>query len=230
MTNRGDNTVSVIDTATNNITTIIVGNKPYGVAVNKNGTKVYVTNMGSDNVSVIDTATNKVMNQTISVGTRPSGIGQFIGSVQDSRIETMTILALSPSQSPSGELGTLTVTVSATSQGTEKPLGTVTFIMDGTDHIDKDIISGNATLDISSLSNSSHSIIARYKGNNNFRPSTSPSLTIPVQPPNGKTIPTPTDSLWEKLLGNLGKFLNEIIITVCGGIILALLKKKFFSK
>ncbi len=224
-------TVSVINTTTNNVTdTIIVGNKPCGVAVNRDGTKVYVTNSGSNTTSVIDTATNKVMNQTISVGTRPSGIGQFIGSVQDSRIETMTILALSPSQSPSGELGTLIVTVSATSQGIEKPSGTVTFIMDGTDHIDKDIISGNATLDISSLSNSSHSIIARYKGNNNFRPSTSPSLTIPVQPPNGKTIPTPTDSLWEKLLGNLGKFLNEIIITVCGGIILALLKKKFFSK
>ena len=228
-------TVSVINTTTNTVTkNISVDQNPCGVAVTHDGKWVYVTTAGSENdpgsVSVINTTTSTVIPSRVVVGTRPSGIGRFIGSVQDSRIETMTILALSPNQSPSGELGTLTVTVSATTQGIEKPSGTVTFIMDETDHIDKDIISGNATLDISSLSNSSHSIIARYKGNNNFRPSTSPSLTIPVQPPNGKTIPTPTDSLWEKLLGNLGKFLNEIIITVCGGIILALLKKKFFSK
>ncbi|WP_248698047.1 hypothetical protein [Methanosarcina acetivorans] len=33
---------------------------PYKVAVNPQGTKVYVTNVGSNTVSVIDTATNSV--------------------------------------------------------------------------------------------------------------------------------------------------------------------------
>ncbi|GEM_PF-2811547 len=52
-------TVSVIDTATNNvITTVHVGNMPRGIAVNQDGTKVYVTNIGDNTVYVIDTSTN----------------------------------------------------------------------------------------------------------------------------------------------------------------------------
>ncbi len=43
----GSNTVSVIDTATNNVTaTVTVGSGPYGVAVTPDGTKVYVANCG----------------------------------------------------------------------------------------------------------------------------------------------------------------------------------------
>ncbi len=61
ITNPGNNTVSVIDTATNNVTaTVNVGNHPWGVAVSSDGKKVYVTNVFSDSVSVIDTATNTV--------------------------------------------------------------------------------------------------------------------------------------------------------------------------
>ena len=57
----GITTVSVIDTATNNVTaTVTVGNNPFGVAVTPDGTKVYVANRVSNNVSVIDTATNNV--------------------------------------------------------------------------------------------------------------------------------------------------------------------------
>ena len=73
-----DNTVSVIDTATNTvIATVPVGIYPIGVAVTPDGTKVYVANAGSDNVSVIDTATNKVT-ATVSVGSYPIAFGQFI--------------------------------------------------------------------------------------------------------------------------------------------------------
>ena len=61
-------TVSVIDTATNTVTaTVDVGTAPFGVAVNPDGTKVYVANYGSDTVSVIDTATNTVT-ATVPVG------------------------------------------------------------------------------------------------------------------------------------------------------------------
>ena len=72
-------TVSVIDTATNNVTASVnVGVGPQGVAVSPDGTKVYVTNEGSDTgaistVSVIDTATNTVT-ATVNVGIRPRGI------------------------------------------------------------------------------------------------------------------------------------------------------------
>ena len=45
---------------------------PYGVAVNPDGTKVYVTN-GSNNVSVIDTVTNNVT-ATVPVGGPRSGV------------------------------------------------------------------------------------------------------------------------------------------------------------
>ena len=72
--NHGANTVSVIDTASNTVTTTItVGSAPYGVAVNPASTRVYVTNETSNTVSVIDTATNTVT-ATIPVGVTPEGV------------------------------------------------------------------------------------------------------------------------------------------------------------
>ncbi len=59
-TNRGSNTVSVIDAATNAVTaTITVGTAPTGVAYGTNG-YVYVANSSSSSVSVIDASTNAV--------------------------------------------------------------------------------------------------------------------------------------------------------------------------
>ena len=69
-----NNTVSVIDTATDTISaTIPVGLAPEGVAVSPDGSKVYVTNLNSNTVSVIDTATDTV-NATIPVGLAPFGV------------------------------------------------------------------------------------------------------------------------------------------------------------
>jgi YVTN family beta-propeller protein len=61
ISNSVDNTVSVIDTATNTVIggPIMVGRVPTGVAVTPDGTKVYVAN-NSGSVSVIATATNTV--------------------------------------------------------------------------------------------------------------------------------------------------------------------------
>ncbi len=76
VTNAGSNTVSVIDAATNTVTaTVNVGSNPEGVAVNPDGTKVYVANFGNlnNNISVIDTATNTVI-ASINVGIDPLGI------------------------------------------------------------------------------------------------------------------------------------------------------------
>ena len=74
ITNSGDNTVSVIDTATNNVTAMIpVGNYPMGVAVTPDGKKVYVTNFFGRTISVID-ATKKKVTATIPVGNNPRGV------------------------------------------------------------------------------------------------------------------------------------------------------------
>jgi YVTN family beta-propeller protein len=81
ITNSGDHSVSVIDTATNSVVaTVPVGTgcagftcDPFGVAVHPAGTFVYVTNPGSNNVSVIDTATNTVV-ATVPVGLDPFGV------------------------------------------------------------------------------------------------------------------------------------------------------------
>jgi YVTN family beta-propeller protein len=76
ITNQVDNTVSVIDTATNTVvgSPILVGEFPYGVAVTPDGSKVYVTNEGSNTVSVIATATNTVVGSPIPVGASPNGV------------------------------------------------------------------------------------------------------------------------------------------------------------
>ena len=59
---------------TNTVTaTVNVENSPYGVTVNPDGTKVYVTNKESNTVSVIDTATNNVT-ASVNVGYYPYGV------------------------------------------------------------------------------------------------------------------------------------------------------------
>ena len=75
VTNTGSNSVSVISTATNSVTTTVpVGSDsgPNGVAVTPNGAYAYVTNeVGS--VSVISTATNTVT-ASVTVGSEPYGV------------------------------------------------------------------------------------------------------------------------------------------------------------
>jgi YVTN family beta-propeller protein len=75
ITNFNDNTVSVINTATNTVvgSPIAVGSLPGGVAVTPDGSKVYVANSSSNTVSVIVTAANTVV-ATIPVGLRPRGV------------------------------------------------------------------------------------------------------------------------------------------------------------
>ena len=69
-----DGTVSVINTVTNKlVTTLKVGNSPWGVTATPDGTKVYITNSFSNSVSVINTANNTIM-ATVAVGKKPWGI------------------------------------------------------------------------------------------------------------------------------------------------------------
>jgi len=77
--NAASNDISVIDTATNNVTaTVKVGNLPYKITVAPDGKKVYAVNSGippdyQGTVSVIDTATNTITT-TVNVEKNPHGI------------------------------------------------------------------------------------------------------------------------------------------------------------
>src|SRR5205809_261187 len=74
ITNLNDNTVSVIDTASNTVTaTVPVGTFPNGVAVAPDGAHVYVANVLDGTVSVIDTGSNAVT-ATVPVGGVPVGV------------------------------------------------------------------------------------------------------------------------------------------------------------
>ncbi|WP_158545140.1 YncE family protein [Dyella monticola] len=56
-----DNTVSVVDMATNTVSaTVPVGSNPLSIAVSPNGAAVYTANEGDNTVSVINAATNTV--------------------------------------------------------------------------------------------------------------------------------------------------------------------------
>jgi YVTN family beta-propeller protein len=74
VTNEFDNTVSVIDAASNTVVaTIPVGTLPSAVAVTPNGAYAYVANQNGSTVSVIATASNTVV-ATIPVGRSPSAV------------------------------------------------------------------------------------------------------------------------------------------------------------
>jgi YVTN family beta-propeller protein len=74
VTNSGDGTVSVIETANNAVIgSIPVGGEPVDVAISPNGARAYVAGKSSDSVAVIDTATNAVLT-TVPVGKEPLGI------------------------------------------------------------------------------------------------------------------------------------------------------------
>ena len=92
ISNYGDNTVSVIDTATNTVVaTVPVGTGPIGVAVTPTGTRVYVT-LVTGFVSVIDTATNTV------AATVP--VGNSAGAVAVTPTGTRVYVANDPSDRP----------------------------------------------------------------------------------------------------------------------------------
>ncbi len=93
-----NNTVSVINTATNAVSaTIPMAASPYGVAINPAGTFAYVANYADNTVSVINTTTNTVVGPPIGVGTHPNGIAVSPGGnliyVANSADNTVSVIA-----------------------------------------------------------------------------------------------------------------------------------------
>jgi YVTN family beta-propeller protein len=68
-----DNTISVIDTATNMVVATLPSGAVGGIAITPDGTHAYVTNPNASAVSVIDTSTNAVV-ATVGVGSFPGGV------------------------------------------------------------------------------------------------------------------------------------------------------------
>src|SRR6266480_2274598 len=56
------------------VATVGVGSSPFGVGVNPNTNRIYVSNRSSNNVSVIDGSTNTVI-ATVGAGTIPFEVG-----------------------------------------------------------------------------------------------------------------------------------------------------------
>jgi YVTN family beta-propeller protein len=74
LSNGGAASVMVIDTASDTVTaTIAVGQRPWNMALTRDGAKLYVANGRSDSVSVIDTAKNARV-KDIAVGKTPWGV------------------------------------------------------------------------------------------------------------------------------------------------------------
>lgn len=76
--NSGDDTVSVIDIATNTVVdTIVVGPNPIGIAWHPDGSRIYIANNGTDGnnntISVIDPTTNTVIDEFVA-GPGPEGL------------------------------------------------------------------------------------------------------------------------------------------------------------
>ena len=70
--NQGDDTVSVIDGASNPvIATVPVGDKTFAIGVNSVTSRIYVTNRADATVSVIDGASNAVIDATVTLTITP---------------------------------------------------------------------------------------------------------------------------------------------------------------
>ena len=66
--------VSVVDLATQAVTSIAVGHAPYGVAVSTDGHTAYVSNQGANSVSVVDLTGAPIVRATVAVGTHPNAL------------------------------------------------------------------------------------------------------------------------------------------------------------
>ncbi len=97
VSNRTDNTVSVVDNNNNVINTIPVGNGPLGIAIAN--TEVYVVNFASGTISVIDQTTNQVT-ATITI----SDIDVYFTGACVASADGSTIYVASSSSSTSGKI------------------------------------------------------------------------------------------------------------------------------
>ncbi len=132
ITNLSDNTVSVIDVATNGFVSKIplgTGQQPYGVAVSSDGTRVYVSNQLSKTISVIDALTdpnNPTVVNTINLLNTPSGLAVnsagtrlYVANYDNGTVSVIDLSSITPSPTP---IAVATITLATLNAGTS-PVG-----------------------------------------------------------------------------------------------------------
>jgi uncharacterized repeat protein (TIGR03803 family) len=110
--------------------------------------------------------------------TNPSGTSPTSSADQFTYVKQNTTTALVSSLNPSvyGQSATATATVAPVAQGAGTPTGTVTFSVDGKPQAPVSLVAGQATLNLAALGSGSHTIIASYSGDTNFKTSISGTL------------------------------------------------------
>jgi YVTN family beta-propeller protein len=191
--NNMSNSVSVIDGEDRILVkTIKVGSSPRGIALNVQTNRIYVANNGSDTVSVIDGASGVVV-AVIEAGTGPRGVavnpetnsifvtnylGDTVSVIFDNGLnEAAVAIASSDNSVPFSQPVTFTAAVSPLVEGLDIPTGTATFYS-GTEELKTVELdaAGQAQITTSSLTAGSHSITAKYSGDDDFQSGTSPEL------------------------------------------------------
>lgn len=74
-------TLSVINTATNKITTVAVGDFPYGVTASPEGVDVYVTTLRTNSLVTVDTTTNRTIGPAAALPGGPFGLAAGPGRI-----------------------------------------------------------------------------------------------------------------------------------------------------
>ncbi|MCO1602093.1 YncE family protein [Desulfosporosinus nitroreducens] len=122
ITNLVNDTVTVINTATNTILTTIplpAGSGPIGIAITPDGSRAYVTNFANDTVTVINTATNTILTTILvlpagsasnGIAITPDGLRAYVTNLVNSTVTvidtaTNTILTTIPLPAGSGPIG-----------------------------------------------------------------------------------------------------------------------------
>ncbi len=104
VSNSGNNTVSVLNSAFSLVTAIPVGANPQGMALNPSGTRLYVANNSGDSVSIVSTATNTVIG-TIALAPSsapngvvvdPSGTNWYVSEGGLNRVEGFSVATNAP--------------------------------------------------------------------------------------------------------------------------------------
>jgi len=231
VTNFKDETVPAIDTATNTVTNKVkVGQYPVAhghfMATTPFSPDQRIININPQDSEVLDRngvamAALNTHNEALKTYDRALEInpqdsialkGKSALSNIKSKFDTMTELTCSANQYTFGQTITFTAKIDTTSQETEKPSGTVTFT-DGNAQIGTETVnSGQAILTISSISAGSHSITAKYIGDNNFKPSTSSAFTLTINQPG--TDPQPMDV--ENLIDTMTELTSPITKSAFG--------------
>src|SRR5438477_1555308 len=144
------------------------------------------TNASAAGIDAGGLATTKTTGGTTITATSGSITGNTSLTVNAGSTATAFITSVNPSVS--GQAITLTATVVAVAPAAGTPSGTVTFF-DGATNLGSAALdaSGQATLNIASLSVGSHNLSASYSGDANFNSSSSATLTQTVNQASSST-------------------------------------------